>query len=81
MKTRLTPTAVESYVAAPTAVQRAFDKQTMLLVENFRHPSLRAKKYSGARGMWQARVNRDWRFYFTIEGDTCIVHKLIPHPR
>ena len=31
--------------------------------------------------MWQARVNRGWRFYFTIEGDTYVIHKLIPHPK
>ena len=40
MKSQLTPTALKSYVAAPAAVQKAFDKQTKLLVENFRHPSL-----------------------------------------
>jgi hypothetical protein len=34
-------------------------------------PSLRAKKYDEAQDYWQARVNRDWRFYFTI----------IPHPK
>jgi len=41
-----------------------------LLVENFRHPSLRAKKYEDSAPIWQARVNRDWRFYFLITGDT-----------
>jgi hypothetical protein len=30
---------------------------------------------------WQARVNRDWRFYFTIEGDTYIILDIIPHPK
>ncbi len=32
-------------------------------------PGLHSKKYDEARDIWQARVTRDWRFYFTIEGD------------
>ena len=81
MKLRLTPTAVKSYIAAPASVQKAFDKQTRLLTDNLHHPSLHAKKYDEASGIWQARVNRDWRLYFTIEGDTYVIHKLIPHPK
>jgi hypothetical protein len=42
--------------AAPAEVQRAFRKQVSLLVENLRHPSLRAKKYDQARDIWQARL-------------------------
>ena len=55
---------------APPAIQRAFEKQLRLLLENRRHPSLRAKKYDEARGVWQGRVTRSWRFYFTIAADT-----------
>jgi mRNA interferase RelE/StbE len=51
------------------------------LVEDLRHPSLRAKKYDVARDIWQARVTRDWRFYFTIEDDTYHLHTIIPHPK
>lgn len=41
-----------------------------MLVENLRHPSLRAKKYDQARDIWQARVTGSWRLYFRIEDDT-----------
>ena len=81
MKFRLSPSAARSYVTAPPAVRKAFDKQTKFLVENLQHPSLHAKKYDEATDMWQARINRDWRFYFTIEGNTCVIHKIIPHPK
>src|SRR6266849_5855401 len=50
---------------APPSIQQAFE--SALLLSNPRHPSLRARKYDEARGIWQARVTRDWRFYFTIE--------------
>ena len=81
MKRQLTVAAVKDYTEAPPAVQKAFDKQVKLLVKNFRHPSLRAKKYDEARSIWQARVNRDWRFYFLITGDTYLILNIIPHPK
>lgn len=67
--------------AAPANVQRIFRKQLSLLLWNLRHPSLRAKKYDQARDLWQARVNDDWRFYFTIEGDTYTLHTIRSHPK
>jgi len=81
MKRHVTPTAVRSYLAAPPAVQKAFDKQVNLLVQNLRHPSLQAKKYNEAADIWQARVNRNWRFYFSIVGDTYVIRDIIPHPK
>jgi hypothetical protein len=81
MKRQLTAAAVKDYTEAPPAVQKAFDKQVKLLVENFRHPSLRAKKYDESRNIWQARVKRDWRFYFLITGDTYLILNIIPHPK
>jgi mRNA interferase RelE/StbE len=68
MKWLLTHRAWQDYQDAPASVQKAFDKQVGLLAENLRHPSLRAKKYDQANDIWQARINRDWRFYFQVEG-------------
>jgi plasmid maintenance system killer protein len=42
---------------------------------------LRAKKYDEANDRWQARVNKDWRFYFSIENDTYVILDIIPHPK
>ena len=72
---------VRNYSKAPKAIQRAFYKPLLLLLEDLHHPSLRAKKYDETENLWQARVNRDWRFYFVIEGDTYIVTSIIPHPK
>jgi mRNA interferase RelE/StbE len=81
MRLRLTERLRRSYEAAPPQVRKTFDKQSQLLADNLHHPSLRAKKYDEARGVWQARVNRDWRFYFTIEGDLYTIIGLAPHPK
>ena len=54
---------------APPNVRKAFYKQIAFVSVNIHHPSLHAKKYDETNGVWQARINRDWRFYF------------IPHPK
>jgi len=81
MQARETQRFAKSYREAPAPIQQAFDKQVHLLVSDLRHPSLRAKKYDPARGIWQARVTRGWRFYFLIEGDTYVLLDIIPHPK
>ena len=60
----------QAYNEAPAEIRKAFDNKARLLAQNLQHPSLHAKKYDEARGIWQARVTRSWRFYFTIEGDS-----------
>jgi plasmid maintenance system killer protein len=52
-----------------------------LLVQDLHHPSLHAKKYDKSNDRWQARVNKNWRFYFKIIGDTYRILKVIPHPK
>jgi mRNA interferase RelE/StbE len=73
--------AIEALKNAPAAVQRAFYKQLRFLKSNLQYPSLRAKKFDEATDLWQARVNRDWRFYFTIAGDTYRIEDVMPHPK
>lgn len=72
---------IKSFEDAPPPIQKAFYKQSRLLLENLRHPSLRAKKYDEARDIWQARVTRGWRFYFKIVADTYYLIDIIPHPK
>jgi hypothetical protein len=76
MRIRTTRHFDRSYANAPPAIKRAFLKQVAFLVDDIRHPSLRAKKYDAER--WQARVTRDWRFYFRIEEHTYVLLDIIP---
>jgi hypothetical protein len=39
------------------------------------------KKYDKERGIWQARVNGGWRFYFIIEGNIYRLLSIRPHPK
>ncbi len=81
MKVVLSDAALDSLADAPPAVRKAFFKQIKFLGEDLHHPSLRAKKYDQGKDRWQARVNKDWRFYFKIIDDTYHVSAVIPHPK
>lgn len=70
-----------SYFAAPPRIRHALDKQIDFLAVNLRHPSLQAKKFDVAGDIWQARITRNWRFYFIIRGDAYILLEMIPHPK
>jgi hypothetical protein len=70
-----------SYAEAPAVVQRQCDKQLALLVLDLRHPSVRAKKYDESRDIWQGRVNRNWRFYFQIQGERYYLLDMMAHPK
>ena len=72
---------LDHYAAALPRIQQAVDRRIALLLQNLRHPSLRAKKYDEAHDIWQARVNGGWRLYFTIEGDLYRLLALLPHPK
>jgi mRNA-degrading endonuclease RelE of RelBE toxin-antitoxin system len=81
MKVRWTAHFVRAYGKAPAEIQAAFLKQSSRLLRNLRHPSLRAKKYDDGKGWWQARVTKDWRFYFLIQDDTYILQDITRHPK
>ena len=81
MRAFYTKRFLEHYASAPPRIQWAVDRRIALLVQNLRHPSLHAKKYDEARGIWQARVDGGWRVYFTIEGDLYRLLSLLPHPK
>ena len=81
MKLQYTKSALRTLNDLPAPIRKAFYKQVGFIARNLQHPSLHAKKYDEAEGRWQARVNRNWRFYFRIAGDTYIIEDIIRHPK
>ena len=66
---------------SPTRCKRPSSSTSTFWLATSATPSLHAKKYDEAEDLWQARVNQDWRFYFTIAADAYRVENLTPHPK
>ena len=81
MKIAYARTALDALQDIPAPIRKAFYKQAGFLLQDLHHPSLRAKKYSETEDRWQARVNRNWRFYFRIVDDAYLIGDITPHPR
>jgi hypothetical protein len=81
MNVQISGRAIEQLASAPPAVQKAFIKQLSFLARNIAHQSLHAKKYDESDALWQARVNQDWPFYFTVLKDVYHVEQIVPHPK
>ena len=66
------------YRSLPVEVQRVLDKALKFLLENPRHPSLRAKKIPGTE-IWYARVSRAYRLTFQFEADVITLRRVGSH--
>ena len=67
MRFERTQQFVESYQKLTEAEKNQVQPRLRLLAENPRHPSLRARKWSGA--IWYARASRDLRIYYRVVED------------
>lgn len=65
----------------PVSIQNKFAKQIAYLLYDIRHPSLHAKKYDESQDIWQARVDKNFRFYFSVDGNTYILLDVKHHPK
>ncbi|PIR85948.1 hypothetical protein COU14_01550 [Candidatus Kaiserbacteria bacterium CG10_big_fil_rev_8_21_14_0_10_44_10] len=82
MEIKFTNKAQKQYANLPHTIQKKVDKQIVFLLQDHRHPSLNAKKYSTATGdLWQARIDKSYRLYFFIENPHYIVVSVINHPK
>ena len=81
MKFVFTERALRDYRNLSSSLQARVDKQLALLLRNQNYPSLHAKKYDASRDIWQARVDRIYRFYFCIAEDTYKIISITPHPK
>ena len=79
MRAELSEPFALNLIQSPPEIQRLFGKQLAFLLRDLRHPSLHAKKVG--RDLWQARINDDWRFFFTINQDVYVLRAIMKHPK
>ena len=81
MKHIFGPKFLELLLRFSPPIQKKFWKQLNFLLSDLRHPSLHAKKYDETLDIWQARVDKNIRFYFMIESDTYTLLEIKHHPK
>lgn len=81
MKVEFAQSGYKDYQELPASIQKRFEKQVAFLLDDLRYPSLKAKKYDESKDLWQARVDRNYRFYFQIKVDKYVILRIIPHPK
>lgn len=81
MRIKIADTAIQQYLKLPPSLQKKADKQFAYLLSDFQHPSLHAKRYKGHDELWQARIDKEWRFYFFIVEPNFIIVSIIKHPK
>ncbi len=81
MRIRISETALKQYNKLPTALKQKANKQFEYLLSDVRHPSLHAKKYKESDDLWQASIDKNWRFYFFIVSPEYIIVSVIRHPK
>ncbi len=81
MEIRHTLRSKKSIKRLRKAIQLKFEKQAQLLISNPNYPSLHAKKYDKERGIWQARIDRSYRFYFLVRKGFYILLDITKHKK
>ena len=70
---------VRAYRALPSDLRERVNKALRLLAADPGHPSLRLKKMHGKPAVWEARVDRQHRMTFEIEGDRYVLRSVGKH--
>ncbi len=63
----------------PPKSQEAILDAVNLLAEDYRHPSLRAAKLTGAKGLFYARASRSDRVTYEVQGGTIVLRANCSH--
>lgn len=81
MEIRLTEGAAKQFKKLPHDLQKKTRKQFAYLLQDPRHPSLDVKMYQGIDDLWQAGIDKGYRFYFHIINPDYIIISIINHPK
>ncbi len=79
MKLIWTPLFERDFQVLPKDIRTRTEKTLSLLLENPRHPSLRAKKMQGTEDRWEASVSMSYRITYEIAGEKLILRRVGTH--
>jgi len=79
---QLTEYFEKRYGKLPPEIQKKTRKALRLLAEDLRHPGLRSKPIEGAPGIFEARVDQDYRMTFErLDGDVLLMRVVGKHDK
>jgi mRNA interferase RelE/StbE len=61
----------------PKDIQKTFEEKLSLFLNNFFHPSLRAKKIQGTKDQWEGSITQNYRFTFQFLENNLIIFRRI----
>ena len=76
-KIKFTRRFLKSFARLPMAVQEKIKKQIALLAENPPHPSLQTRPIQGVPGIYEARVDIDYRMTYERDTDDTLVLRVV----
>lgn len=72
------PNFKKQYKRLPQNIQRKFTKKLQILLDNYKHPSLRTHKMGGT-DKYEARIDLHYRFTFEISNGSLLLRNIGPH--
>jgi mRNA-degrading endonuclease RelE of RelBE toxin-antitoxin system len=79
-KIQLTDRFIALYRNLPLSIRKKIDRQISLLANTPRHPSLQTKTIMGTNGIYEARVDLNYRLtYERLSGDILILRVVAKH--
>jgi mRNA-degrading endonuclease RelE of RelBE toxin-antitoxin system len=79
-KIKLTDRFIELYKNLPKSIRKKINRQIQLLAENPRHPSLQTKPIQGTNGIFEARIDINYRLtYERLPDDTLLLRVVAKH--
>lgn len=79
MELKPTYTFRECFKSLPKEIKKKCRKQLKLLLENHRYPSLRTKKIEGEKDIFEARVNKKFRFTYQVDNGYYVLRVVKNH--
>jgi addiction module RelE/StbE family toxin len=74
---RFTRRFLKSFNALPVEIREKVKKQLALLADDPRHPSLQTKPIQGASGIYEARVDSNYRLTYERDEDDMLVLRVV----
>ncbi len=69
----------KKYKKLPASAKKQVDKQIRFIFIDFRHPSLKSRKMSGYKDVYEARVSKGYRLRYRVQKEIVSLLTVGPH--